>query len=83
MGKGREKAKIKEDKAEELQTRIDAAKERRNENKKFTEDILDGVAEATSVTSNVNAAQQEINDMMHKMNLIEDDIKGAAVDKTI
>lgn len=30
-----------------------------------------------------NAAQQEIKEMMSKMKLIEDDIKGAAVDTTL
>lgn len=50
---------------------------------KFTEDILEGVAEASSTAKDVSAAQQEVKDMMNKMKLIEDDIKGAAVDKSV
>ena len=62
---------------------IDAAKARRKESEELTEEILDGVREASLTASDVNQAQQEIKDMVNKMKLIEDDIKGAAVDKTV
>lgn len=79
----KEKAKAEAEKQEELEERIDAAREKRKENEKLTEDILEGVQEADSMSKNVNAAQQEIKEMMSKMKLIEDDIKGAAVDTTL
>lgn len=79
----KEKAKAEEEKQEELEARIDAAREKRKENEELTEDILEGVQEATSVSKDMNAAQQEIKEMMSKMKLIEDDIKGAAVDTSL
>ena len=79
----KEQAEAQKEKEEELQERIDATKEKKKENEELTEDILEGVADAASNASDVNAAQQEIKDMMNKMSLIEDDIKGAAVDKNV
>ena len=45
--------------------------------------LITACLDAASNASDVNAAQQEIKDMMNKMSLIEDDIKGAAVDKNV
>ena len=81
--KEKEKAQAEKEKEEELQERIDAVKEKKKEEEELTEEILDEVAKATSTMTDVNAAQQEIQDMMNKMKLIEDDIKGAAVDKSL
>lgn len=81
--KEKEKAEAEKEKVEELQERIDAAKEKKKENEELTEDILEGVADATQTSTDVNAAQQQVKDMMNKMKLIEDDIKGAAVDKSL
>lgn len=44
---------------------------------------MEGVSENASMASDVSAVQQEIKDMMNKMKLIEDDIKGVAVDKSV
>lgn len=79
----KEKAQAEKEKEEEIQERIDAAKEKKKENEELTADILEGVQEASSNASDISAAQQEIKDMMNKMKLIEDDIKGVAVDKSI
>ena len=81
--KEKEKAETEKEKKEELQARIDAAKEKKKEDEELTKDILEGVAKASSTTNEVSATQQEIKDMMNKMKLIEDDIKGAAVDKSL
>ena len=81
--KEKEKAQAEKEKEEELQERIDAVKEKKKEEEELTEEILDEAAKATSTMTDVNAAQQEIKDMMNKMKLIEDDIKGAAVDKSL
>ncbi len=83
MEKAEEKAKAKKEKAEELQERIDAAKEKKHEEEELTENILEGAAEVSANATDMNAAKQEINDMMSKMKLLEEDIKGAAVDKSI
>ena len=81
--KQEEKAKAEKEKQEEFQERIDAAKEKKKENEELTEDILEGVSENASMASDVSAVQQKIKDMMNKMKLIEDDIKGVAVDKSV
>lgn len=78
-----EKAKAEKEKQEEIEERIGAAKEKKKENEELTEDILEGVQEASANASDVSDAQQEIKDMMNKMKLIEDDIKGAAVDENV
>ena len=44
---------------------------------------MEGVSENASMASDVSAVQQKIKDMMNKMKLIEDDIKGVAVDKSV
>jgi len=79
----KEQAKEKKEDREILEERIDTAKEKRKENEELTENILDGVAKASTKEQNINAAQQEIKEMMSKMKLIEDDIKGAAIDSTL
>lgn len=81
--KDKEKAKAEKEKEEELQERIDAAKERRKENEKLTENIVEGSANLEAVQNNMKTAQQDVKDMMSKLSLIEDDLKGAAVDNTI
>ena len=78
-----EKAEAEKEKQEEIEARIDAAKEKKKENEELTEDILEKVQEVSIGASDVSAAQQEIKDMMSKMKLIEEDIKGAAVDQNI
>lgn len=78
-----EKAEAEKEKQEEIEARIDAAKEKKEENEELTEDILEKVQEVSIGASDVSAAQQEIKDMMSKMKLIEEDIKGAAVDQNI
>lgn len=78
-----EKAKAEKERQELLQERIDQVKERKKENEELTEDILEGVSDCTSMASDVSEALQEVKDMMNKMKLIEDDIKGAAVDRNL
>ncbi|MBE5906500.1 MAG: hypothetical protein E7277_06875 [Lachnospiraceae bacterium] len=83
MEEEKEKAKEKEEKEEELQKKLEASKEKKKEMEKFVEDILDGVKQTSTVTKELDAAQQEVKDMMTKMKLIEEEIKGAAVDETV
>lgn len=79
----REAAKEKAEEKEALEARIEKAKEERKEKEEVAEDILEGVSEVSKNTYDMKAAQQEVKDMMSKMKLIEDDIKGAAVDTTL
>lgn len=83
MEEKRETAKEKAAKEEELEAKIEKARDERKDKEKITEDILEATTEMAKNTTELGTAQQEIRDMMNKMKLIEDDIKGAAVDKTI
>ena len=83
MEEKREAAKEKAAKEEELEAKIEKARDEKKEKEKVTEDILEATTEMAKSTTELGAAQQEIKDMMNKMKLIEDDIKGAAVDKSI
>ena len=79
----KEQAKEKAEQEGALKERIDAAKEKREEMKEFVEDILDEVQEISAVQNDVSTAQQEVRNMMSKMKMIEEEIKGAAVDENI
>ena len=76
-----EKAKEKQEKEEELQEKIDAARERRKEEKELTEDIVESAQDLNVTTANINDAQKDIKDMMNKLALVEEDMKGASVDE--
>lgn len=83
LDENRKKAEdIKEEK-EKLQERIDAVKEKKEEQEEFTEKILEGVQVAAINETDLTTAQEEIKTMINKLKLIEDDIKGAAVDKVL
>ena len=79
----REQAKAEAEKQEELQEKVDAAKERRKDQEELTEEILENAKGQTPGTTGVSAAQQEVKDMIQKMKLIEEDVKGAVVDQNL
>lgn len=79
----KEKAQAEKEKQEELEAKLESAKEKKKENEELTETILEGAELVTVVEKDMEAAQEEIKDMLSKMNLIEADIKGAAVDKSL
>lgn len=79
----KEKAQIEKEKQEEIQERIDASKEKKKQNEKLTEDILDEIKEQAATAQNMDAAQGIIEKMMNKMALIEEDLKGAAIDESL
>lgn len=81
--KEKEKAKAEAEKEEALQEKLDAAREKKKQMKEFVEDILEGVQEISTVQQDVSSAQQEVKDMMSKMKMIEEEVKGAAVDETV
>ena len=79
----KETAKEKAEEKEELEDRLEKAKEAKKEKEEFVEDIIEGATELVTATKDIEQAQQEVKDMMSKMKLIEDDIKGAAVDQSM
>ena len=83
LDKKKEAADAQKEKKEELEEKIEARKEKEKEQEELTEDILDGVETKNAVTAEMSEAQAEVKDMMSKMNLIEYDVKGAAVDEKL
>ncbi len=79
----KEKAKAEKEKKEELEEKAESAKEKRKANEKLTEELIENVSEATTIANDVREAQQEVKEMLNKMKLIEDDIKGSAVDENL
>lgn len=83
MEKKEESAEEKAEEKKELEERIEKTKEEKKEQEELTEDIIEGAQEITSASANLSDAKQEIKDMMNKMKLVEEDIKGAAVDESL
>lgn len=89
-----EKIENRREEKEELEARIDEASQerheaeeaRREQEKDAREDaeLLKNMAAAgMDVAGSADAVQAEIKDMLHKMKLLEEDLKGAAVDKEL
>lgn len=89
-----EKIEDRQEEKEELEARIDVAsaerheaeESRREREKDAREDaeLLKNMAAAgMDVAGSGDAVQTEIKDMLHKMKLLEEDLKGAAVDKEL
>ncbi|MCR5583823.1 MAG: hypothetical protein K6F63_00110 [Lachnospiraceae bacterium] len=79
----KEKAKAEKEKKEEIEEKMKSAKEKRKANARLTEELIENAAEVTSIATDVREAQQEVKEMLNKMKLIEDDIKGSAVDENL
>lgn len=80
----KEKAEEAEEKKEELEERLEEAKQERKENEKMYElgSELNDVRVAQQQSS-VKDVQKSVDQIVGEMMLTRDDIKGAAVDKTI
>lgn len=78
-----EKAKAEKEKQEAIKEQVDRTRDKKKENEELTEHILEGTEQVANIESELDDAQQEIKDMMQKMKLVEEDIKGAAVDETV
>ncbi len=77
--KKEEAERIKE-KKEEIEERIDASKKRRDEMEEFSEKTLEGAESMSRITKSVDEAQQEVKEMMSKMKMLDEDIKGIEID---
>ena len=78
-----ERIDLVKEKETELEERIDSAKEKEKQQEKLTQDILEAAANMTENGREVSLAKQEIKEMLGKMKLIEEDVKGAAVDSAV
>ena len=79
----KEKAEKIAEKQEEKEQQIEAAKERKKEQEEWLENLSEATIDIPTAAADVSDAQQEIEKMMSKMKLIEEDIKGAAVDESL
>lgn len=83
MEEKKEAAEKKAEEEKELEEKLEKAKEKKEEREELTEDILEAAEEIVQLDDVQSEMQQEIKDIVSKMNLLEEDIKGAAVDKTL
>ena len=77
------KAEAAQEKKQELEEKLEARKEDRKEQEKLTENIVEASQRLSGGTDSVAQAQQEIRDMMNRLKLVEDDVKGATVNQSI
>lgn len=75
---------IREDKAE-IQDQVEVARERAHENEKRAEELMEALPteELLQMEGGTSDFQQELKDIMNKMKLMAEDLKGAAVDTTL
>lgn len=75
---------IREDKVQ-IENQVEAARERAHENEKRAEELMEALPteELLQMNSGTSDFQQELKDIMNKMKLLEEDMKGAAVDATL
>ena len=79
----KKKADEAKEKKQEQEEKLEARKEEKKEQEKLTENIVEASRELNGGTDSVAQAQQEIKDMMAKLKLVEDDVKGATVDQGV
>ncbi|MDE5892567.1 MAG: hypothetical protein K2H45_06575 [Acetatifactor sp.] len=75
---------IREDKAQ-IQNQAEAARERAHENEERAEELIEALPteELLKMSNGTSDFQQELKDIMNKMKLVAEDLKGAAVDATL
>lgn len=83
MEEKKEAAEKKAEEKEELEEKLEKTKEKKEEQEELTEDILEATEQLTELTGQQTDVQKEIQNMMDKMKLLEEDIKGAAVDESV
>ena len=75
---------IREDKAQ-IEDQVEAARERAHENEKRAEELMEALPaeDLLQMSSSTSDFQQELKDIMNKMKLVAEDIKGTTVDTTL
>lgn len=77
----KEKAEKLEEQKEEQEKLIEKRKEEKEDAEELTEAILEGAKNASG--KSIEEIKQEVKDIVAKMKLVEDDIKGAKVDESL
>lgn len=78
-----EKAEERAEKQEAQEEKIEAVKEKKEEQEELAEIIREINIDIMDKATEVSDAQREIKNMMSKMKLIEEDVKGATVDEEV
>jgi chromosome segregation ATPase len=79
--KQEEQAEALKEKKEEQEELIEKRKEDREEAEELTEEIIQGTDDVSG--KNLSEVQQELKEILDKMKLIDEDIKGAQVDEVL
>lgn len=83
MAEEKEAAEKKAEEKEELEEKLEKAEEKKEEQEKLTEEIKESTEELVEIEGVETDIQSEVQKIVDKMKLIEEDIKGAAVDATV
>lgn len=83
MEEKKEAAEKAEEKKEELEEKLEKAKEEREKEEALTELLTDPAMEIAENGTLKSEVQDEVAKMLNKMILLEEDIKGAAVDESL
>ncbi len=78
-----EAAKEQEEKKEILEERLEKIKEKKEQQEKLTEEIIDASEQLLQVDNMQTEVQKEVQEVLDKMKLLAEDIKGAKVDETV
>ena len=76
-----EEAKKLEEEKEELEERIEKVKESREEKEEITEEILEATQDEKGTQMSVAEAQDQVKNMLNRLGLIAEELKGAAIDE--
>lgn len=81
MEEKKEAAKEKAEKEKEQEEKLEAIKEKKKQQEELTEEIIESTEQMAEMSSTQSDVLQEVKDLVNKMKLLEEDIKGAAVDE--
>lgn len=79
--KREEQAEVIKEEKEEKEKLLESRKEKREEEEAWIEEL--SPEEFSDLTGSSDDVQKEVQDMLRRMNLLEEDIKGAAVDESL
>ncbi len=83
MEEKKEAAETAEEEKEELEEKLERAKERKEEQRELTELMTESTQQMIDMDTVKDEVQDEVQKMLDKMKLLEEDIKGAAVDEVL
>ncbi len=78
-----EAAEEREEKEEIHKERLEKIKEKREQQEELTEEIMDVTEQLLQVDNKQTEVQKEVQEVLDKMKLLAEDIKGAKVDETV